>query len=193
MKGSKKLAITILFFIGIATDYSQPVSRQEKESITYQHWRTCVMKRGRTLFGQANKNRSVCRRPPPWSRWKDDFLFRRFLLPFWRFFKMDRQTSLVRKDGNKLHKNKSASYQIVFLDVRIGRDFNISKKFWIEIDAGTMFQLYHKKDVLNNTADWMDIKSPILPAFGITLLYKIWCASSDKFDLVLPFSLVPLL
>jgi len=28
MKGSKKLAITILFFIGIATDYSQPVSRQ---------------------------------------------------------------------------------------------------------------------------------------------------------------------
>ncbi len=36
-----------------------------------------------------------------------------------------------------------------------------------------MFQLYHKKDVLNNTADWMDIKSPILPAFEITLFYKI--------------------
>ena len=62
----------------------------------------------------------------------------------------------------------------IYLNVRCGRDFNISKKFGIEVDGGLMFQLYHDKTYKSNTnMDWtFDFNFPVLPSIGVALFYR---------------------
>jgi len=175
MKGTMKLTITILFIISISSSYSQSVFGQEKVSITTgigvpELWNVGIC----YLNKQTQTGVSVGFFPGG----RDEKIISFSGNFYYHFGGTSKWTDRhpwygrVGIDYTK-DKNKSAAYQDVFLHVRIGRDFNISKKFGIEIDAGTMFHLYHKKEVLNNAGGWMDIKSPVLPAFGITFFYKI--------------------
>jgi hypothetical protein len=42
----------------------------------------------------------------------------------------------------------------LFLNVRIGRDFNISKKVGVEIDAGPGFLPFHKRTIIKTSNPW---------------------------------------
>lgn len=61
-----------------------------------------------------------------------------------------------------------------YLNTRIGRDFNISRKVGIQLDAGAVFQL-HNKEIRKKISDgWdIDLEFPVFPGLGLTLLYKI--------------------
>ena len=62
----------------------------------------------------------------------------------------------------------------LYLNLRIGRDFNISKKIGIEIDAGAIFQLFNETIRKEPSSGWnLDLEFPILPSFGIGLFYRI--------------------
>lgn len=62
----------------------------------------------------------------------------------------------------------------LYLNTRIGRDFNISKKIGIAVDIGTVFQL-HNTEIIKNPSDgwYLDLDFPVLPSFGIGLFYRI--------------------
>lgn len=69
---------------------------------------------------------------------------------------------------------KSFIDKYLFLNTRIGRDFNISKKFGIAIDVGAVFQL--SNDVIRKTPSHgmnLGIEYPVLPSLGIGLFYRI--------------------
>lgn len=62
----------------------------------------------------------------------------------------------------------------LYLNLRIGRDFNISKKIGIEIDAGAIFQLFNETKRKEPSSGWnFDFEFPILSSFGIGLFYRI--------------------
>ena len=63
----------------------------------------------------------------------------------------------------------------LYLNLRIGRDFNISEKIGIGIDAGTMFRLFHEEiDKEPSSALSINIDFPVLPSFGICFFYRIY-------------------
>lgn len=55
----------------------------------------------------------------------------------------------------------------------IGREMNITKKFGVEIHAGTSFQLYERVIDKQVTGWDLNISIPVLPAFGFAAFYKI--------------------
>ena len=59
-----------------------------------------------------------------------------------------------------------------FINTRFGRDFNISKKVGIKVDAGLIFRISQKKTggVSQSSENW---DFPILPSFGMGLFYRI--------------------
>ncbi|MGA2408444.1 MAG: hypothetical protein ABSF81_17085 [Bacteroidales bacterium] len=60
----------------------------------------------------------------------------------------------------------------LYLNSRIGRDFNISKKIAIEIEAGAFFRLFYNEIRKNPSNAWeFDFNFPVLPSFGIGLSY----------------------
>jgi hypothetical protein len=62
----------------------------------------------------------------------------------------------------------------LYLNLGIGRDFNISKKIGIGIGAGAIFQLFHDTKRKEPSSGWgLDINFPVLPGFGIGLFYRI--------------------
>jgi hypothetical protein len=62
----------------------------------------------------------------------------------------------------------------LFLNPRIGRDFNISEKIGIEFDAGLIFRLFHEEiDKEPSNALFISLDFPILPGFGISIFYRI--------------------
>jgi hypothetical protein len=65
-------------------------------------------------------------------------------------------------------------HEFVYLNTRIGREFNISKKTGIGIDGGLLFELYHKKHEKELTTPWIDFDFPIIPSIGITVFYRIY-------------------
>jgi hypothetical protein len=62
----------------------------------------------------------------------------------------------------------------LYFDLRIGRDFNISKKIGIAIDAGADIQLLNG-EVRKKPADYWDIgiDVPVIPAIEIGLFYRL--------------------
>lgn len=61
----------------------------------------------------------------------------------------------------------------LYLNLRIGRDFNVSKKIGIQRDAGAMFQLFHEEIRKEPSYGWVDLEFPVVPCFGIVLFYRI--------------------
>jgi len=60
-----------------------------------------------------------------------------------------------------------------FLCLRVGRNFNISKKVGIMIDAGAAVTLFHKRTKKDPDASDWDLHSPVWPGIGIGLFYRI--------------------
>ena len=56
-----------------------------------------------------------------------------------------------------------------YLNLRIGRDLNISKHLGIDIDAGILFEISHER----NYTTWLDIDMPVLPSAGFRIFYRI--------------------
>lgn len=62
----------------------------------------------------------------------------------------------------------------LYLNTRIGRDFNISKKIGIAVDMGAIFLLNNKEKVKKPSSGWnLDLDFPVLPSVGIGLFYRI--------------------
>lgn len=65
----------------------------------------------------------------------------------------------------------------VFLNTRIGRDFNISKKIGIQLDIGLLIELQNEQErkiPINDSWNLnLDLDFPILPSIGIGLFYRI--------------------
>ena len=61
----------------------------------------------------------------------------------------------------------------LYLNLRIGRDLNISRKVGVEIDAGPCFQLSHERLIkTSNPWNW-NINPFILPGIGVTVFCRI--------------------
>ena len=61
-----------------------------------------------------------------------------------------------------------------WISPRIGRDFNISEKFGVALDAGIAFRISHKEQRKNSEANYdPDFNFPILPALGLSLFYRL--------------------
>lgn len=54
----------------------------------------------------------------------------------------------------------------------IGREMNISKRFGIEIHAGTAIQLFERIVDKQPTGWNINISIPVLPSFGVATFYK---------------------
>lgn len=62
----------------------------------------------------------------------------------------------------------------LFLNTRIGRDFNISNKIGIEIDIGTGIRLKNEVIRKKPSSGWIiAIEVPFIPSIGIGLFYRI--------------------
>lgn len=64
---------------------------------------------------------------------------------------------------NYFRDEKISIWEYSYFNLRVGRDFNISKKFGIELDSGIGLRLM-------DTSDW-DI--PVIPSFGLGLFYRM--------------------
>jgi len=71
--------------------------------------------------------------------------------------------------------NENIIDKYFFLNTRLGRDFNISKKIGIEIDVGAIFRLSNKEIRKKPSSGWnIDTKPPVVfPSLGIGLFYRI--------------------
>ena len=64
------------------------------------------------------------------------------------------------------------------IDGRIGRDFNISEKFGVQIDIGVIYFISHEEKEKNPDENYwlfwdVNLKNEIGPIMGITLYYRI--------------------
>ncbi len=65
-----------------------------------------------------------------------------------------------------------------YIGSRIGRNLNISKKFGIDIDAGIMFEVWHKETEKEPRpcsgwfCDW-ELEMPVYPGIGVRLFYRL--------------------
>lgn len=60
----------------------------------------------------------------------------------------------------------------VFLNMRVGRHFNISKKVGIQFDLGVAFQLHHE-EIRKKPSINIDFELLFIPSLGIGLFYRI--------------------
>lgn len=62
----------------------------------------------------------------------------------------------------------------LYLDLRAGRDINFSKTVGMEIELGIVFQL-SKDETRKKTSGWFDLDLDflLLPAFGVSVFYRI--------------------
>jgi hypothetical protein len=57
----------------------------------------------------------------------------------------------------------------VYLNARLGRDFNFSEKLGMDIAAGAIFQLAYESNIENG----FSIDYPVLPSLGISFFYRL--------------------
>lgn len=61
-----------------------------------------------------------------------------------------------------------------YLNIRVGRDLNITNKFGLKIGAGALFELSKKETVKKPSSGWgFNLDIPVIPSLGIGLFYKI--------------------
>jgi len=60
----------------------------------------------------------------------------------------------------------------LYINPRIGRNFNISNKFGIEIDIGAFFLCREKTIYKKHTSGWR-VSFPVYPSLGIGLFYRL--------------------
>ena len=60
----------------------------------------------------------------------------------------------------------------VYLNSRIGRDFNISNKIGVEIGVGAIFQLSNE-EIRKKPSSGFDFEFPVIPSLGVGLFYRL--------------------
>ena len=61
-----------------------------------------------------------------------------------------------------------------YLNTRVGRDFNISKKIGITLDVGAIFQLGSETIRKKPSTGWnLDLEFPVLPSAGLGVFFRI--------------------
>lgn len=64
----------------------------------------------------------------------------------------------------------------VYLNARIGREFNITKRFGVIADAGVAVNVFHKR-IIKVEKTWallnLDVHYTVLPGVGLRLFYRI--------------------
>jgi len=70
--------------------------------------------------------------------------------------------------------NEVSIEKILFLNPRIGREFNFSNKFGMDIDFGTVLQLHYEREAKNTSQTFptFEYETPFL-SFGIGFFYRI--------------------
>ncbi|NTW24993.1 MAG: hypothetical protein HGA37_09855 [Lentimicrobium sp.] len=62
----------------------------------------------------------------------------------------------------------------LYLNIRLGRDFNISNKFGIELEGGVLIQIRNEVIMKKPSSNWLlDLEFPVLPSPGIGLFYRL--------------------
>jgi hypothetical protein len=78
-----------------------------------------------------------------------------------------------------LNYNRSESSFIIdryfFANIRIGRDFNFSRRFGIELDSGVTFRLFHDETIKTPGGGGykLGIFRPVYPSFSMAVFYRI--------------------
>lgn len=60
------------------------------------------------------------------------------------------------------------TYENVFLDIKVGKEFNLSNRFGVGIGAGTAIQVYEKPP-----SDMNIFLEPFFPSIGIDIYYRL--------------------
>ena len=66
---------------------------------------------------------------------------------------------------------KSTIYNYLFLNLKVGRDFNISKRVGIALEAGGLVQLMFKEVEKTQSDSWAP-ELPIMPGIGVGIFYR---------------------
>ena len=66
---------------------------------------------------------------------------------------------------------ESAIYKYLYLNLKVGRDFNISKRVGIALEAGGLVQLMFKEVEKTPTNSWGP-EMPVLPGIGVGIFYR---------------------
>lgn len=96
---------------------------------------------------------------------------------FGGFSKLSNRRPLYGRFGLNYLRDETESRidKYLYLNMRLGRDFNLSKKVGIGIDAGALFELYHQEIRKKPSSSWLNIDFgfPVIPSLGVGLFYKI--------------------
>ena len=80
------------------------------------------------------------------------------------------------KIGLNYLRDETESYidKYLYLNARLGREFNISDRFGIELEAGAIFELsYERIRKQGAYGGWdLNFSTPVLPSVGIGLFYR---------------------
>ena len=95
---------------------------------------------------------------------------------FGGFSKLSNRRPWYVKAGLNYLRNETDAFtdKYYHLNTRIGREFNISGKIGIQLDAGAIFQLRNEEVRKKANNGWdIDIDFPVFPSVGIALFYRI--------------------
>ena len=67
---------------------------------------------------------------------------------------------------------ESTINKYIFLNLKVGREINISKRFGIALEAGGLVQLMYIKVEKTPSNTW-GLEVPIIPGFGVGLFYRL--------------------
>lgn len=85
----------------------------------------------------------------------------------------DRHPWYIRIGVNYLKSESERVYNnYYFINSRIGREFNLPKKFGIEIDIGPAILISHKHENKTPASTW-DLAPAVIPGIEIVLFYRI--------------------
>ncbi len=68
--------------------------------------------------------------------------------------------------------NDAAIHKYLYLTFRVGRDFNISENFGIQLDGGVGLQLHEREIEKAGSFFSVDIEIPFIPCIGLGLFYR---------------------
>jgi len=60
-----------------------------------------------------------------------------------------------------------------YLDLRMGRTFNLNSSLAIELDLGVLFELSYDREEIISTSHWISLDFPVFPCIGTRFVYRI--------------------
>ena len=95
---------------------------------------------------------------------------------FWGFSELTERRPWFGRMGLNYMRDETKTFieEFLFLNLRIGRDLNFSKKFGMDIGAGIIIQLLEAEKVKTSSDGWnLDPDFSVLPGFGLGFFYRL--------------------